>query len=285
MGRQLGRLRLDQHGAARCDHQGQPLSVGAGRRQQAPSLGLVGGVPAVRHLVAGQELPHARGTRRPAVPDHLGGGYRPVVAGAPGREQIVQDRVELLLRRVPGLEQVVVEVDDVDRVDRRAGVGVRGQQHAPRARVHAEGLLEELDAVHLRHAVVGEDHRHQVAPQLQLAQRLQCGLAGLGAHDPVPGAVVAPQVTGDGPGDPRVVVHGQDDGPRCVGGLCHTSPPRVLWAGSPARRPRRFPPIVCSIVRDRPGTPRDPREPPGRRGRALRVPARSLLVSGKSSPP
>ena len=44
-------------------------------------------------------------------------------------QQVVDDRVELLLRRVPRLEQVVVEVDDVDRVDRGVGVRVRGQQH------------------------------------------------------------------------------------------------------------------------------------------------------------
>ena len=53
------------------------------------------------------------------------------------------------------------------------GVGVRGEQHPPRAREEVHRLLEELDAVHLRHPVVGEQHRHLVAAQLHLAQRVQ----------------------------------------------------------------------------------------------------------------
>ncbi len=118
----------------------------------------------------------------------------------------------------------MVEVDDVDRVDRRVRVRVRGQQHAPGARIDVQGLFEELDAVHLRHAVVGQDHRDQITAQLQFAQRLQRGLPGLRAHDPVRLAVAPSQVTGDGPGHPGIVVHGHDDGPRSVRDLCHTSP-------------------------------------------------------------
>ncbi len=236
VGGQLGRLGLDQDRAVRGDHHRQPLPVLPRRRQQPLPLRLLHRVPAVRHLVAGQELPHVGGARRPAVPDDLGAGHRLVGAVAPRVQQIVQDRVELLLRRVPGLEQIVVQVDHVDGVDRRVGVRVRGQQHPARPRIHVERLLQELDAVHLRHAVVGQDHRDEVAAQLQLAQRVQRGLAGLRAHDPVRLAVAPSEIAGDGTGDPRVVVHGQDDGPRGVGGLCHTSPTRV--AGSPSGRCR-----------------------------------------------
>ncbi len=253
-GGQLGCLGFHQRGPVRRDHHRQPLPVLPGRREQPPSLRLVRGVPAVGHLVAGQELPDLRGPRRPAVPDDLGAGHRTVVAGAPGLEQVVQDRVELLLGRVPGLEQVVVQVDDVDRVDRRLGVRVRRQQHPAGARVHVHGLLQELDAVHLRHAVVREDHGHQVPAQLELAQRLQRRLAGLRAHDPAGGAVASPQVAGDGAGDPRIVVHGHDDGPRLPVGLCHASPSRA--AGFTARRPRHrtgLQPIVCSIAGPRSG--------------------------------
>jgi len=67
----------------------------------------------------------------------------------------------------------VVQVHHVDRVDRGTGVGVRGQQDPPGARVDVHGLLEEFDAVHLRHAVVREHHGDQVAAQLHLAQRVQ----------------------------------------------------------------------------------------------------------------
>ena len=63
-------------------------------------------------------------------------------ARLPGREQILDHREQLLLGRIPRLEQVVVERDLVDRGDRRLGVGVCGQQHAlgvgdDLARLHA----------------------------------------------------------------------------------------------------------------------------------------------------
>jgi hypothetical protein len=166
------------------------------------------------------------------VADDLGFRDRAVVRRQPRLEQLVHHGVELLLWRVPGLEQVVVQVDDVDRVDRGVGVGVGGQQHAFRARVDVHRLLEELDPVHLRHAVVGQDHRHHVPAQLHLAQRVQRRLPGLGAHDPVLLAVPAPQVTGDRAGHPGVVVHSDD---RCAGravGLRHRHRHSIRFAGS-----------------------------------------------------
>lgn len=158
------------------------------------------------------------------MPDDLGDGHRPVVGGPPGLKQVVEDGVELLLGRLPGLEEVVVKVDDVDRVDGRVGVRVRGQQHAPGAGIDVESLLQELDAVHLRHPVVGHDHRDGAAAQLQLAQGVKGGLAGLRAYDPVRRAVASPQVAGDSTRHARVVVHGHDDGPGRTGGLIHRHP-------------------------------------------------------------
>ena len=138
---QLGVGRRDQRLAVRGDHHRQVQAVGAGGGEQPLAFRLVGGVPAVRHLVAGQELAHLGRAGRPAVPDHLGLRHRPVVLRPPGLEQGVDHRVELLLRRVPRLEQVVVEVDDVDRLDRGVGVGVGGQQHPARPRVQVHRLL------------------------------------------------------------------------------------------------------------------------------------------------
>ena len=169
-------------------------------------------------LVARQELTHLPGPLVPAVPDHLGVRDGPVAGRAPGLEQAVDDRVELLLRRIPRLEQVVVQVDDVDGVDRRVRVGVRRQQHPAGQRVDVHRLFEELDAAHLRHPVVGDEHRDGVAAQLEFVQRLQCVLAGLGAHDPVALAVVAAQVAGDGAGNGGVVVDGEDYGSSGLGG-------------------------------------------------------------------
>lgn len=195
------------------------------------------------------------------MPHDLRRRYRPEVAGAPRREEVVHDRIELLLRRVPGLEQIVVQVDDVDRVDGGIGVRVRGQEHPPRSWVDADGLFQELDAVHLRHPVVREDHGDQIPPQLQLPQGLDGGLPGLGPHDPVVAPVPAPQIPRDGPRHPGVVIHRQNDGPSCVGGLRHDPPPCDVRA---VRAARTGPLIVSSIAR-----PRSPARRPGRSSSAI----------------
>jgi hypothetical protein len=132
--------------------------------------------------------------------------------GLPGVQQRVHHRVELLLRRVPRLEQVVVHVDQVDRLDRGVGVRVRGQQRPPRVGEQVHRLLQEVDAVHPRHPVVGQHDRHPPAAQLDLAQRLQRLVAGGGAHDLVVLAVPPAQVPGDRAGHGRVVVDGQHRG-------------------------------------------------------------------------
>ena len=195
--------------------------VDLGGLEQLLALRRVGAVPAVGHLVAGEELAHLRRARRPAVPDDLRLEHRAVVGGVPRVELGVDDRVELLLRRVPRLEQVVVEVDDVDGLDGGVGVGVGGQQHPARAGVEVHRGLEEVQPVHARHAVVGEQHRHGVAAQLHLAQRVQGLLARFGADDAVRVAVAPAQVARDGARDTGVVVDGQDRG---AAGFRHTEP-------------------------------------------------------------
>ena len=51
-----------------------------------------------------------------------------MISGLPAGEELVQYWIQLLLRRIPRLEQVVVETDVVDRLDRDVGVGVRREQ-------------------------------------------------------------------------------------------------------------------------------------------------------------
>jgi len=70
-------------------------------------------------------------------------------------------------------------------------------------------LLEELDAVHLRHPVVGEHGGHRLAAQLQFAQRLERGRPGVGAHHAVVVPVAAAQIPGHRAGHRGVVVNGQ----------------------------------------------------------------------------
>ncbi len=124
VGRRLQRL------AVRSDHDGHVLRAGPGRVQQPPALRLVDAVPAVGHGVAGQEVARLIRRRRPAVSDHPALLDRRVATAQPGLDQLVDHRVELLLRRIPRLEQVVVHVDQVDRLDGGVGVGVGGEQRA-----------------------------------------------------------------------------------------------------------------------------------------------------------
>ena len=90
---------------------GQAVLVDARHGQQLPGLGVALHIqPARRNAVAGQEVPQVVGLLREPVPDHPHATGLQRGAGLPGREQILDDRVQLLLRRIPGLEQVVVEL-------------------------------------------------------------------------------------------------------------------------------------------------------------------------------
>lgn len=57
--------------------------------------------------------------------------------------------------------------------------------------VDVHRLFEELDAAHLGHAVVGDEHRHRVAAKLEFVERLQCVEAGFRADNAVVLAVMA----------------------------------------------------------------------------------------------
>ena len=143
--------------------------------------------------------------------DDLGPLCGLLVRAAPHLDERVDDGIELLLGRIPRLQQVVVEVDDVDRLDGGVRVGVRREQGTARVREQVHRLFEELEAAHVGHAMVGEHHRHRVAAQLQLPQGLQGLRAGLRPHDAVRLAVLTPEVPGDGARHARVVVDGQQD--------------------------------------------------------------------------
>jgi hypothetical protein len=139
---------------------------------------------------------------------HLGGPVR--VLAAPVAEEVVDDRVEALLRWVPRFEEVVVEADLVDRGDGDGGVGVRRQQQQPGLRRAPPDLAQHLDPGQLRHPLVGGDEGDRLVAQLELRQHLERLPAGRGVDDAVFGAVAGAQVAGDGPGHGRVVVDNED---------------------------------------------------------------------------
>ena len=208
----LGLRRRLQHRAVRRNQHRDVVGRRARRLEQAGAVGLLDVVPAVRDGVAGQEVAGGERLGRPAVPEHLRLLDGAVADAAPGLDQGVDDRVELLVRRLPRLEQVVVDVDDVDGPDRGVGVGVGGEQRAAGARGDVHRLLEELDAVHAGHPVVGEDGGGGLAAQRQLLEGVERVRPGLGADHPELAPVLPPQITGDGAGDAGVVVDGHQDG-------------------------------------------------------------------------
>ncbi len=87
--------------------------------------------------------------------DHPQAAEGRVVGGVPVGEQVVQHRVEVLLRRIPGLQQVMVDPDRVDRPDGRVGVGVGGEENLLRFGEEGNALLQELHAAHAGHPLVG----------------------------------------------------------------------------------------------------------------------------------
>jgi hypothetical protein len=129
----------------------------------------------VRDLVAPQEVLHVVAGRdhlAPITPDAVerGGAGR-----SPVSEQVVEDRVERVLGRVPGLQQVVVEADLVDRLDRRIGVRVRRQQDLASLGEVLTRPQQELGARHLRHPLVDEEQGDIVPPEGQLLDGDQTG--------------------------------------------------------------------------------------------------------------
>ncbi len=212
----LGELedrRALQHGAVLEQRDRQALGVDAGDGQQLAGLAVALDVePARGDAVAHEEVAQVVGLLGEAVADQAHAAGFQGRAGLPGREQVLDDREQLLLGRVPGLEQVVVERDLVDRGDRGLGVGVGGQQHAlgvgdDRARLH-----EVLGARHPRHALVGDQQRDVVPARAQLAQDLQRLSSGARAQDAEALAEATPQVARDGREDRRLVVDCKDRG-------------------------------------------------------------------------
>jgi hypothetical protein len=85
------------------------------------------------------------------------------VFGLPRIEQVVDDGIEALFRWGPGLGQVVIEVCDVDRFDRRLDIGIGGQQYATGERKELARLRQQIGALHARHTLVADDDGQRVA--------------------------------------------------------------------------------------------------------------------------
>ena len=99
-----------------------------------------------------------------------------VLAGQPELgEQARHGEPQVVL--VPGLGDEAVEAGPVDGLHHRVEAGLAGEQDLRRVGVAAVHLLEELDALHARHDLVGDHHRHVLGVLLELLDQLERLLA------------------------------------------------------------------------------------------------------------
>jgi hypothetical protein len=106
----------------------------------------------------------------------------------------------------------VIEPDAIDRHDRRLGVGVRGQEHAPRIGIELDRFDEELRPRHLGHPLVDEKERDVAAALLELLRRLERVPTRADLHDAIVGAEVLAEIAVDGIEDLGVIVDGENHG-------------------------------------------------------------------------
>lgn len=147
------------------------------------------------------------------------------MAGMPVTEQIVENRIELLLGRIPGLEDVVVEVQVVDGADRHLGIGVRGEKDGADIVEQLPCSPQHLKAGHLGHPLVRHHERQRRAAQLEFLEDLDRLGPTRGHHDAIVLAILTAQITSNCTENRRVVIDGDDD--RTVGLDAHRASRRT----------------------------------------------------------
>ena len=158
-------------------------------------------------------------SRRPACAHNTDALESGPVVLLPCLQQIVEHRIQVLLGRIPGLQEVMVQPDLIDRPNRRLGVRVGGQEHARRIGEILNGGRQELDAVHLRHAMVNQEQGDRLVAQADLRKQFQRRWAGGSGEDAITVAVVAPQIALNRSQNIRIVIDCKNSGLRHRPGL------------------------------------------------------------------
>ncbi len=161
-------------------------------------------------MVSGQEIAHFVGSRGPARAQHADALVRRPIRRAPVFQQIVEDRIQMLAGRVPGLQEKVVNVDFIDGVDGGAGVGIGGQQGALGVGIDLLGFVQKADAIHVRHTLIGQAARATASLRTLSSRRISSPASPeFGAQHPVVLTVTGAQVSLDRFQNIWVVVYGQ----------------------------------------------------------------------------
>src|SRR5690606_19370106 len=98
----------------------------------------------------------------------LGGEPLVLLLQVEALDRVLQHAAHFL--RVPRLRDVAVDLPEVDRLDEHVDVGERGQNDSDRVGLPVAHPAKQLDARHLRHALVGDDDRDVLV--LEDAERL-----------------------------------------------------------------------------------------------------------------
>ena len=168
----------------------------------------------VGHVAAREKIANTERRGGPAAAKHAHSIERRARGGLPIVEQIVERRIKLRLRRIPRLQQIILDLHFVDGSDRGIGIGVRGEQHALRFRIQLHRFGEEGHAGHLGHALIDEEERDGFVALQQRVADFERGGAGIGANDAVMLRVMLTQVALDGAQDFRIVVNSEQNGLR-----------------------------------------------------------------------
>ena len=150
--------------------------------------------PLIGNPIAREKIANRMVDRRPPYPNHTYAVERRLIPLLPALQQVVQHRIELLLRWIPRLVQVIVNLRRVDGSNRCLGIGIGRQQNALRIGIDLHPLLEKVDPGHPRHTLVGEKQRDRVLPLLKLIADIQRSAPGRSADNTVVLPVVAAQV-------------------------------------------------------------------------------------------
>ena len=101
--------------------------------------------------------------------------------------------------RIPRLQEKIVDAGLIDGADRGVGIGVGGEQRALRVRENSIASCRKCDAVHVRHALVGQQQGHAVVANLQLLQQVERSLGRIASDHAIFRAVLRTKIALDRP--------------------------------------------------------------------------------------
>ncbi len=181
--------------------------------EKLPGLGLGLHIePAVRKQISRKEVFKLVRQGRKLVANHLDPFEWRRIALLPSLEEVIEHGVQFLLRRIPWLKQIVVELHIIDCLDGRFSITVSGEQYPLGLREKSTRLLQKFDPLHFGHAVVGQEEGHRFALVFQFEEAVERFLCRSGVENAVGAAVACTQVAYHGPEHLRIIVYGEYNG-------------------------------------------------------------------------